>query len=72
MYQMCYMIDKVPNAAAAGSNYFASVWFEAFGSRGTYEGLRSGQETREERELGEGGDLGIRLDGGFTENRETR
>ena len=72
MYKMCYVVDEVPNAAAASTNHFASVRFQTFGSRGAYEGLRSGEETREEREGGEGGDLGICFDGGFAEDGETR
>lgn len=68
---MCYVVCKVPNTTTASTNHLASVWFEAFGSRGAYEGLRSREESGEERELGEGGDLCICFDGGFTENRET-
>ena len=42
------MVDVVSNAAAAGTNHLASIRFEAFGSGGAYEGLRSREETREE------------------------
>lgn len=35
------------------------------------EGLGSGEEAGEEREFGEGGDLGICSDGGFSEDGET-
>ena len=71
MYQICYVVDEVPDAATAGPNHFASIRFEAFGSGGTYESLRGGEETREEREFGEGGDLSVGFDGGFTEDSET-
>ena len=49
MYQMGYVVDIVPNAAAAGTNHFSGVRFEPFGSGGAYESLRSREETREER-----------------------
>ena len=49
MYQMGYVVDIVPNAAAAGTNHFASIRFEPFRSGGAYESLRSREETREER-----------------------
>lgn len=71
MYQMCYVVDVVPNAAAAGTNHFTGVRFEAFRSRGAYEGLGSGEETREERELGEGRDLSICFDRSFPEDGKT-
>ena len=45
---MGYVVDVVPNAAAAGTYHFASIRFKAFGSGGAYEGLRSRKETREE------------------------
>ena len=49
MYQMGYVVDVISNAAAAGTNHFARIRFEPFGSGGAYEGLRSREETREER-----------------------
>ena len=69
---MGYVVDVVANAATAGTNHFASIRFEPFGSGGAYESLRSRKETREEGQDGEGGDLSISLDGGFTEDGETR
>ena len=49
MYQMCYVVDRVPNAATASTNHFPCVRLEAFRSRGSDEGLGSGEETGEER-----------------------
>lgn len=49
MDQMGYVIDVVPNAAAAGTNHFASIRLQPFRSGGAYESLRSREETREER-----------------------
>ena len=72
MYQMRYVVDVVPNTAAAGTNHFSGVWFETLRSRGAYKSLRRGEEPREEGEFGEGGNLGICFDGGFTEDGETR
>ena len=69
---MCCVVDIVPDAPTAGTNHFAGVRFKALGSRGAYEGLWSGEKTGEEGESGEGGDLGICFDGGFTEDGETR
>ena len=71
MYQMCYVIDKVPNAAAASTNHFSCVRLEALRSCGSYEGLGSGKEAGEEGEFGEGSDLSVCFDGCFTENGET-
>ena len=69
---MGYVVDVVPNTAAAGTNHLAGIGFEAFGSGGAYESLRGGEETGEEGQDGEGGDLGICFDGGFTEDGETK
>ncbi len=66
------MVDEVPNATAAGTNHFPIIRFEAFRSRGAYEGLRGGQKPGEEGELGEGSYLSVGFDGGFAENGETR
>ena len=68
---MCYVVDKVPNTAAASTNHFASIRFEAFGSGGAYKSLRGGEETWEERESGEGGDLSVCYDGAFTKDGQT-
>ena len=68
---MCYVVDIVPNTAAASTNHFASIRFEAFGSGGAYKSLRGGEETWEEREFGEGGDLSVCYDGAFTKDGQT-
>ena len=69
---MGYVVDKVPDTATASTNHFSCVRLEALRSCGSYEGLRSGKETGEEGEFGEGSDLGVCFDGGFTKNGETR
>ena len=72
MYQMCYVVDKVPDAATASTNHFPCVRLEALRSCGSYESLGSGKETGEEGEFREGSDLGVCFDGCFTENSETK
>ena len=49
MYQMGDVVDVVPNATAAGPNYFTRIRLKPFGSGGAYESLWSREETREER-----------------------
>ena len=72
MYQMCYVVDKVPNTATASTNHLTCVRLKALRSSCSYEGLGSGEETGEEGEFREGGDLSVCFDGCFTKNGETR
>lgn len=72
MYEMCYVVDKVPNAATTSTNHFPCVRLEALRSCSSYEGLRGGEETGEERKSREGSDLGVCFDGSFTKNGETK
>ena len=60
------VVDMVADASRAGPEDFAGEGDQAFGAGDADQGLRGGEEARDEKEWRIGGDLSVGENGGFT------